>query len=166
MRGKVRFFLLLLASLLLSGSVLCSGEEKKSVGKRENLALHCSVFSYTGRNPEYAVDGKRQGTFFESRWSEKNFLEIDLGEVRKADGVRIFFWHGDLRYYQFYVLSSVDGKKWEMLYDERKNSVRSREEGFGKDFPAIEMRFVRVFVLFNSVNASCHIREVEIYGKK
>ncbi|MBP5181395.1 MAG: discoidin domain-containing protein [Lentisphaeria bacterium] len=112
------------------------------------------------------MDGKREGAFFESRWSDQNFLEIDLGEVRNADGVRIFFWHGDLRYYQFYVLSSVDGKKWEMLYDERKNLVRSREEGFGKDFPAKKMRFVRVFVLYNSVNAACHIREVEIYGTK
>lgn len=159
------FFILLLNFLLFSGMFLLSGKEKKWEN-RTNLALHCAVFSHNGNNPEYAVDGKQGGFFFESRTGKENYLEIDLGNVKKVDGIKIFFWWGDLRYYQFYVLSSIDGKNWNMLFDGRKNNVKSHNKGFGKDFPARKMRFVKVYVIFNSVNIASHIREVEIYAAK
>lgn len=156
---------LLLTLLLFSGMFLLSGKENTQK-KRRNLALHCAVFCHNGNNPEYAVDGKRGGFFFESRAIKENYLEIDLGSVKKVDGIRIFFWSGDLRYYQFYVLSSVDGKEWTMLFDGRDNRSRSSKEGVGKDFPVKNMRFVKVFVPYNSVNAASHVREVEIYGNE
>lgn len=163
--GRSSFFCLLSFFIFLSGTFLLSGKEKCAAG-RTNLALHCDVYSHTGRNPEYIVDGVRGGFFFESRFSNENYVEIDLGNVKKVDGVRLFFWYGDARFYQFYVEGSVDGKKWELLYDGRKNFTRSRKEGFGKDFSAKDLRFIKVFVTYNSVNAACHIREVEVYGKK
>lgn len=163
--GRKYLFFLLLALTFLSGTFLLSGKETKVV-KRKNLALHCDVYSHTGRNPEYAVDGVRGGFFFESRFSPENYLEIDLGTVKKVDGVRLFFWYGDARYYQFYVEGSLDGKKWEILYNEKKNRVRSRKEGFGKDFSPRKLRFIRTFVTYNSVNAATHIREMEVYGKE
>lgn len=160
---EIRKYFFLLLFLLLSGALLLPGKEK-NMEKRTNLALHCDVYSHTGRNPEYAVDGVRSGAFFESRFSPENYLEIDLGTVKKVDGVRIFFWYGDTRYYQFYVVGSLDGKKWEILYDGKKNRVRSGKEGFGKDFSPRKLRYIRTFVTYNSVNAASHIREVEVYG--
>ncbi len=133
--------------------------------QRTNLALHCAVFPSSGEGAEYAVDGVRKGSFHSSMISPKHFLEVDLGEVRHVDGIKVFFYWGDSRIYTFYVTGSADGKKWEMLADFRKHDIVSSANGYGKDFPARKLRFVKVHVTGNTVNKASHIREIEIYGK-
>ena len=41
----------------------------------------------------------------------------------------------------------------------------SSKEGTGKDFSWRKIRFVRVYVIYNSSNMASHIREIEVYGK-
>ena len=156
-------YILLIFLLILSAETLLSGSEQ--LPERKNIALHCPVYFQNGDGGEYAVDGKRPGAFHHAKTGKNNFLEIDLGEVRNVDGVKIFFYWNDARYYQFYFSSSVDGKSYTVLFDATKNRTSATKEGMGKDFAAKKMRFVRVYVLYNSVNRASHIREIEVYGK-
>ena len=133
--------------------------------ERKNLALHTAVFCQNGDNPEAAVDGHRDGSFWGARWSRDNWLEADLGTVRTVNGVRIFFWWGDNRYYQYFVRVSEDGRKWREVVDERKNRMVSRKEGFLHEIAPCKARYVRLYVTYNPNNAASHVRELEIYGE-
>ncbi|OQA82360.1 MAG: F5/8 type C domain protein [Lentisphaerae bacterium ADurb.Bin242] len=155
--GKYSFFALLFTALLLPWT----GRTEE----RENLALHAMVFCQNGDNPEAAVNGRRDGSFWGARWSENNWLEVDLGTVRTVDGFRIFFWWGDNRYYSYFVRVSEDGKQWREVVDERKNRTVSRKEGFPHEIAPCKARYVRLYVTYNPNNAASHVRELEIYGK-
>lgn len=159
MKGTILIF-----AVFISCMTLFAGNSK-TLPARKNVALHCPVYSQNGEGGEYAVDGKRNGAFHHARISKNNFLEIDLGEVRNVDGVKIFFFWNDFRSYQFYFTSSIDGEKYTMLYDASQNKKRATKEGQGIDFPAKKMRFVKVYVTNNTANVASHIREIEIYGK-
>jgi alpha-N-acetylglucosaminidase len=114
--------------------------------------------------PERAVDGNPYNT--DSAWHSivGNWLCVDLEKEEKIDRVQIFNVWGENRYYQYTVEVSPDNKTWTMVADMSKVKYISTSFGFMHKFKPINARYVRVTVLFNSVNAGIHLVEVRVFG--
>ena len=154
-------FLLVFARLLLSGMAV--GEEEK----RENLALKGLVSATSGLQADVVIDGDRNhlywdGALLPGKWT----LEVDLGEIRLIDTVKLFFWWGDTRYYKYFVTVSPDREHFSMIADGRDNTVPPTSKGLTFSFAPVKVRFVRLHILSNRENGkSGHVREIEVYGK-
>ena len=157
----MKSFLLVFALLLLSG--IAFGEEEK----RENLALKGLVSATSGLQADVVIDGDRKhlywdGALLPNKWT----LEVDLGEIRLIDTVKLFFWWGDTRYYKYFVTVSPDREHFSMIADGRDNTVPPTAKGLTFSFAPVKVRFVRLHILSNRENGkSGHVREIEVYGK-
>ena len=131
-----------------------------------NLARDCLVTCSSGANPEFAVDGNRDGWFWEASLQPSPcWLEIDLGQIKEIEGINVFmWWGGDKRYYQYFIEVSVDRKKWSEVVDARANISPASAEGSLYKIPLTKARFIRLIIIYNNVNPAAHVREIEIYG--
>lgn len=138
-------------------------------GTERNLALHCLTVSNAYENSGIAVDGIRDGIHTDGFCSEKNYIEIDLGQKRTIRSIRLFLWWmtGSTRSYQYFMTVSEDGKNWTEIVDERKNKVPSDEKGrlYSLKNP-VRARYFRLYVTRNTANPASHVREIEIYGEE
>ncbi|MBN2449061.1 MAG: DUF1080 domain-containing protein [Lentisphaeria bacterium] len=92
------------------------------------------------------------------------WLQVDLGGPVRIDTARaVFYWDGS-RYYQYRVEGSTDGKEWKVLADASANTTPSTGKGYVHAFPPAEVRHVRLNILKNSANPSCHVAEFEVYA--
>jgi len=131
-----------------------------------NLSIDRLASCSNGTNPEFAVDGKRDGWFWEASLTPSPcWLEIDLGQEREVDEINLFMWWGDKRYYQYIIEISSDRNSWQEIIDERKNTLSSDAEGRKYKISPRKARFVRLTVTNNNINQGAHVREIEIYGK-
>lgn len=128
-----------------------------------NVTTGCKVeaSSYeAGHPPENAVDGV---VSLESSWWASPYpqwLKLDLGRLVRLKGIRVWPYWGAGRYYQYCVEISTDGKDWTLVGDRGKNTTPATEAGDEFLFAATEVRFIRVRMLYNNVNAGVHIVEV------
>ena len=114
--------------------------------------------------PEHAVDGDTdRGSAWWGRGTPMWF-QVDLGKPITIGAVRIYFYWDGRRYYQYTVEVSLDGKTWQRVVDESRNTTPSTPKGFARMFPPVQARYVRVHILKNSVNQSGHIAELKIYA--
>jgi alpha-N-acetylglucosaminidase len=113
--------------------------------------------------PERAVDGNSWDT--DSAWNSivGNWLCIDLEKEERIDRVQVFNVWGENRYYQYTVEVSPDNKTWTMVADMSKSKNISTSFGFMHRFEPIDARYVRVTVLYNSVNPGIHLVEVRVF---
>jgi hypothetical protein len=113
-----------------------------------------------GFGPEKAIDGVLQ---LESSWRASPYpqtLNIELQKAKKLRGLRVWPYWGNGRYYQYCVDISADGKDWQTVGDRSKNTSPATEAGEQFLFAATEVRFIRVRMLYHSLNPGVHVVEV------
>ena len=115
-------------------------------------------------SPKGAVDGKltRDTAYWGHAWP--SWFQVDLQQVRKIDTVRIIFYWDGRRFYTYTAEVSKDGKTWQKVADNSKNSTPADAKGMVHRFAPVEARYVRVNILKNSVNEAVHIVELEVYA--
>jgi lysophospholipase L1-like esterase len=129
----------------------------------KNVTTGCKVEASSfepGYPPENAVDGV---VSTESSWwapAAPQWLKVDLGRAVKLKGVQVWPYWGEGRYYQYCVEISTDGKNWILVGDLSKNTTPSTPDGEKFLFAACDVRFIRVRMLYHSLNPSVHLVEV------
>lgn len=98
---------------------------------------------------------------------------IALEEPRIIDHISILFYYfererlekyGRPRYTQFYVGTSLDGKKWDMVFDERKNIKTSFGDTLERWFKPRKALYVKLTVTYNSMLSGAQVIEMGVYG--
>ena len=111
------------------------------------------------------VDGNVGGNYW-SASPAPQWVQIDLESTHPINGVWLFPYYGDGRYYQYKVEGSVDGQTWTMLADGSANTKPSSYRGYRHKFAAVPVRYVRVTMLKNSANVGVHLYEVRVFEQK
>lgn len=115
--------------------------------------------SHQGKNePANVIDGD-----LETRWSaegNEQWLCFDLGEVTSVGAVEIAFAQGDRRNTLFAIECSLDGQKWESVFDGQSSGRSLALERFASA-PA-KARYVRYLGFGNSDNVWNSITEMRI----
>ncbi|MCX6927248.1 MAG: discoidin domain-containing protein, partial [Verrucomicrobia bacterium] len=132
--------------------------------RESNLATGCKVECSShepGFGPELAVDGNLS---LESSWRANPYpqwLKLDLGKSCKLTGIHVWPYWGNGRYYQYKVEVSTDGTHWTQVGDKLTNVEPATEAGDTFKFAPSEVRFIRVTMIYNSLNLGVHIVEVK-----
>jgi uncharacterized membrane protein len=91
-----------------------------------------------------------------------NPLQIDLGQSRRIDEVEFMLWDGDARYYRYRLEASEDGVNYVTLADKSSGEARGRQR---ITFPETDIRYLRLYGLYNSANGGFHlIEEFRVIG--
>ncbi|MFV0442848.1 MAG: discoidin domain-containing protein, partial [Planctomycetaceae bacterium] len=132
-------------NLALDATTTASSEEKN----RNNFASH-------------AVDGKDATRWCASNGSAPQWLQIDLGSQQTVTGSAIQ-WESNNTIYRYTIEGSVDAKDWTMLADYADKGRNGRQED---EFPARELRYLRVTFLGSNTGGWGSIRELQVFGTK
>ncbi len=89
--------------------------------------------------------------------------QVDLQKPTSIGRVVVIGYYGDVRYYGFTVETSVDGKKWNIVTDQRDNKKPSTKDGYTCRFKPRTARYIRVVQTYNSANPGRHLVEVMAY---
>lgn len=91
--------------------------------------------------------------------------QVDLQAPTTVGRVVVVGYYGDARHYGFTVESSLDGKNWHMVADQRDNAEPSTAEGITVQFAPRPVRYLRVTQTVNSANSGRHLVEVMAYAE-
>ena len=107
-----------------------------------------------------AVDGNMA-----TRWSCQGdqWLQLDLGTVKKTNYVAIAFYMGTVRESYFDIEVSNDEKTWTTVYTGHSSGISDDMEVF--NIGDTECRYVRIHGKGNSTNGWNSYTEVQVYGK-
>lgn len=72
--------------------------------------------------------------------------------------------YGRPRFQQFVVETSMDGKNWKMVFDERKNIKTAFGDPLERWFEPHEAKFVKLTVTYNSMLSGARIIEMGVFG--
>jgi hypothetical protein len=111
-----------------------------------------------------AVDGVADNLV--SSWQTDPYpawLKIDLKEPTKIDRVHVFPYWGAQRYYRYTVEVSTDGEAWSQVVDMSDNSQPSTPQGDLHTFDACQAQYIRVKMLYHSLNHGVHLVEVRAF---
>lgn len=114
--------------------------------------------------PRLAVDGVADNLL--SSWQTDPYpawLKIDLEQAVRIDRVHVFPYWGGGRYYRYTVEVSADGKEWRRVADLSDNRKPATGEGDLHKFEAVQARYVRVNMLYHSLNRGVHLVEVRVF---
>lgn len=117
--------------------------------------------------PRNAVDGNSHDLL--SSWQADTYpswLEVDLEKPVRIDRIHVFPYWGLGRYYRYTVELSEDGKTWTRVADWGKNTRPATAQGDLHAFEARQARYVRVNMLYHSLNRGVHLVEVRIFEAK
>jgi len=89
--------------------------------------------------------------------------QVDLKKPTTIGRVVVVGYYGDGRHYGFTVETSLDGKKWDMVADQRDNKKPSTQAGHTCRFTPRSVRYIRVTQTHNSANTGRHFVEVMAY---
>jgi len=115
--------------------------------------------------PELAVDGVADN--LQSSWQTDPYpawLRIDLTGSATVDRIHVFPYWGGGRFYRYTVETSIDGKTWTRIADMSANRRPAGPKGDDHRFPARRVRYVRVNMLYHSLNEGVHIVEVRVFA--
>jgi len=113
--------------------------------------------------PSNAVDGVTENW---SGWHTSDapqWLEVDLEQVYQIDRIKVVTYYDEVRYYQYKVEASDDGKQWQQVADMSRNTRISTAAGETFKFPALKARYVRITLLKNSANPALHLNELMVF---
>ena len=102
----------------------------------------------------------------ESHWDggvAPTFAIIDLGGYFKVSSIKLITYWGDGRYYHYEIYASTDGVDYVKITEKKDNDVATKA-GVLHEFEPTDMRFIRILMLYNSANPSCHIVQCEAFG--
>jgi len=116
-----------------------------------------------GHSPEHAADGRLD--LNPSWWADPypQWFRIDLERVARIDRIHVFTYWGLDRYYRYTVEVSEDGEHWTRVADRSLNAVPSTPKGDDHRFAPIGARYIRVNMLFHSLNPGVHLVEVKVF---
>ncbi|NQU23310.1 MAG: discoidin domain-containing protein [Candidatus Nealsonbacteria bacterium] len=140
--------------------------DPKDVGIAVGKPVTASA-SIPAHPPELAVDGN--ATDLQSSWQTDPYpasLTVDLQAVRTLGSIHVWPYWGTDRYYRYTVEVSTDGKTWKQVGDKSKNTTPATPQGDRFGFDPIEARYIRVKMLYHSLNKGVHIVEVRAYGPR
>ena len=86
--------------------------------------------------------------------------QVDLKEPTTVGRVIVVCYYGDERHYGFTIETSLDGKTWDLVSDQRDNERPSSEDGYIWRFHPRPIRRIRVMQPRNSANTGRHLVEV------
>lgn len=108
-----------------------------------------------------AIDGD-----LNTRWSaegSKEWIQVDLGEVKNVDAVTLAFYSGTQRVTYFDIQFSADGKKWEKFFSGESSGLTDDYESYFVG--GQKTRYIRLNCFGNSLNLWNSVSEIEVYGK-
>jgi hypothetical protein len=136
-----------------------------------NLALNKSIEERIG-NASFVTDGdiynyNGNTGFGYFLWS--GTLTIDLENVFHIKCIRILLWDGlgkgntqrDSRIYKYRLLTSIDHKNWDVLYDTCDKGYNGWQVFNIED--GIDAKFIRLHGMWNSANSEFHVVQIEAY---
>ena len=87
-------------------------------------------------------------------------LYIELPCTYDIWGVKIHFWDGDNRYYQYKIEASTDNTTWTLVVDKTTGEHKSWQ------WDAIDskVRFIKITGTYNSQNQWWHVKEVQLFA--
>ena len=142
---------------LLCGVLFCF-----QCGAEENLALNrrteASSIQYLGVDAHWACDGKSR-TRWASRFSDPQWLMVDLGTERKVGRVQIVCEHAAAREYRIQL--SSDGKNW-------TDAIVKTNGSGGVEvlkFPSRNARYVRMYGESRLTKGGYSIFEFEVFSE-
>ena len=91
-------------------------------------------------------------------------LQIDLEAPESINRVHVFPYWGNDRYYRYTVEASEDGRNWQQIADMTKNTNPATKKGDDHRFEAVTARYVRVKMLYHSLNRGVHLVEVRVFA--
>lgn len=145
------------------GSVLVDMFEAKKSDIVEFPAIEATASAYQeskGLVPAFAIDGD-----VETTWTAegKQWLVLDLGEVKKVAHLEIAMLKGSQRKYKMMFEGSVDGVTYSTILPATTSSGKSEDfENF--DTINAELQFLKINVSGASSTEWNNIREVKIFG--
>jgi hypothetical protein len=152
--------------MLTKYSPLCREAYSPVVNLATGKPVTSSGGTEDGYVPELAVDGRID---LSSRWSASpspQWLQVDLGGIFRVDHIQVIpFWNGK-RYYQYFVETSRDGAAWQTVVDMRANRLPAGILGHDHRFPAVQARYIRITMTFNSENPAVHLVEFRVFNAK
>ena len=92
------------------------------------------------------------------------WLKIDLEKPTAIDRIHVFPYWGSGRFYRYTVEVSLDGKAWTQVADLSKNRLPVTPKGDDHRFAARQARYVRVNMLYHSLNKGVHVVEVKVFA--
>ncbi len=120
--------------------------------------------SLSSHPPRLAVDGVADN--LQSSWQTDPYpawLQIDLEKTHRIDRVHVFPYWGGGRHYRYTVEVSEDGKQWKRVADLSDNGKPATPQGDLHKFDAVQARYVRVNMLYHSLNRGVHLVEVRVF---
>lgn len=112
-----------------------------------------------GHTPDKTIDGD-----YETRWTSEGpqWIQYDLGEVKRIGAVSIAFYLGDTRKSYFRIEASVDGSHWKTVYPDGISSGLTAEPELFL-FPEVDARYIRINGSGNTSNQWNNYSEVGIF---
>jgi hypothetical protein len=121
---------------------------------------------YGNYAPSLAADGNAAD--LQSSWQADPYpqwWQVDLGQATTINRIHVFPYWGGGRYYRYTVEVSSDGAKWTRVADKSRNTAPSTAQGDDLPIPPVETRYVRVNMLYHSLNGGVHLVEVRVFSK-
>ncbi len=100
-----------------------------------------------------------------TRWSAQGdgqWIQYDLGSIKKVSHLNIGFYAGNIRTTSFDIKVSINGRKWLTVFSGSSSGTTLQQEKF--DFNNIFARYVRIVGHGNSQSDWNSITEVDVYG--
>jgi len=123
-----------------------------------------SATSDDAHAPSRAVDGNA-ADLASSWWADPYpaWWQVDLEKVTSINRIHVYPYWGMGRHYQYTVEVSTDGKQWNRIADLSANTAPATPEGNDFRFQPVEARYVRVNMLYHSLNKGVHLVEVRVF---
>lgn len=116
--------------------------------------------------PSNAVDGVTENWSGWHSTGAPQSLEVDMQQVHSIDRIKVVTYYDGVRFYQYTVEVSLDGKQWQQVVDMSGNTRPSTEAGETFRFAAQKARYVRIHMLKNSANPGLHLNELLVFEAK
>ena len=136
------------ASLTTGRPVACSAA----------IAEHPAYFANDGR-----ADDTKRFWAMDAAKGDPAWWQVDLEKPTDVGRIVVVGYYGDDRCYGFTIGTSLDGKIWEMVADNRDNKAPSTANGYTCLFKQRRVRHIRVTQTSNSANTGRHLVEVMAY---
>ncbi|MFA5339794.1 MAG: discoidin domain-containing protein [Candidatus Omnitrophota bacterium] len=140
-------FILLLAALLCFFPSIGFSSEIKITASSSEAAL----------SPENLLDGN-MATRWSSKFSDNEWLEIDLGEAKEISGLTLFWETAYASSYE--ILLSSDGKEWRRAYKQDKAAGGNEEVSFEKT----AARYIKLVFKKRTTKWGYSLFEISIFG--
>lgn len=119
---------------------------------------------WSDRAPALAINGNATANDHWASDSLPAWHQIELPQEETLGSLRVLPYWTDGRIYGFMVEVSKDGTNWQIVADQRANSINAGAEGFRFNFEPVSCKYVRTTFTRNTANAAGHLVEIEGYA--